>query len=93
MELRVWRKSQGLRLQQVAPIFGVSIATVSLLERGQTNVSQETIARIEGATGGSVLGADLDAAWRAENSETFSHHRAAGRSAMAAFRKTAKKPR
>lgn len=93
MDLRAWRKSQKLRLKHLAPIFEVSIATLSLLERGTANVPRETIARIEGATGGRVTATDLHAKFKTANSAVYIFHRAAGRDAMAEFRKTATKTR
>lgn len=93
MELRAWRLSEGMKLSELAPILGLSITTLSDLERGQANVSRETVARIEGATAGQVTAADHHQAFRSNHRTIYSEHRAAGRSAMAEYRRAAKKPR
>lgn len=94
MNLRVWRKSQGMTLQQAAPILGLPVSSLSDLECGKSNFSRETIARIDGATAGKVTATDLNAPFLALNDGKFyDEHRAAGRAAMALYRKTAKKPR
>lgn len=93
MDLRAWRKKNKLGLKDLAPILGVSIGTVSMIERGAVTVSRETTARILGATNGRVGVADLFRTYAAHFQNDFLTHRAAGRGAMAAFRKTATKPR
>lgn len=94
MDLRAWRKSKKLTLQQVAPLVGLPVSSLSDLERGATpNVSQGTLSRILGVTACAVTAADLYSTWVRSNPVIHSEHRAAGRSAMQAFRTAAKKPR
>lgn len=94
MDLRAWRKSKKLTLQQVAPLLGLPVSSLSDLERGAVpNVSQKTLAQIWGMTAGAVTAADLFSTWTMSNPVIHSEHRAAGRSAMQAFRTAAKKPR
>lgn len=86
MLLRDWRKSKNLTLQRAAPIFLLPVSTLSEIERGEANVSQQTIARIDAVTKGCVTAADHAAAWRRRFPSLFHEIRAAGRSAAASLK-------
>jgi len=56
-------------------------------ERGRTYPKPETIAQIEGATGGLVTAADHYAAWRSSHLQTFKRMAALGRHASKSHEK------
>jgi transcriptional regulator with XRE-family HTH domain len=91
MMLRDWRTANGLTLEKAAAAFGISISKLCDIERGRAIVSRETIARIEGATAGSVGVEDHYAVWRKENPEQFAALRATGRHAVKAILRAAKR--
>jgi transcriptional regulator with XRE-family HTH domain len=86
MELRAWRIAQDMTLKDAAAIFGMPFSSLSELERGNANVSRETIVRIAAATGQAVTAADHQATWEKANIQSCRVLRAAGRDAMKAYR-------
>lgn len=96
MDLRSWRKAQNppLPLTEAAELFGLSSAsTLSAIERGESRPFPQTEARIEAVTEGAVMANDHAAAWRAAHPEITNAEMTAGRAAIKAHQRAAKKKR
>jgi len=89
MDLRLWRKSHKLTLEQLSEKLGIALTTLSDLERGvMPTISHELVARIHALTGGEVPFSDLHLAWAVENPSAAAQATAAGK----AYRRTIHKP-
>lgn len=79
----------GLNLAEGAAYLGLkSKGILSDIERGNVYPSPESVARIQGATRGTITAADHMVAWRRAHPTKFAEFLAAGRSAAKAFPKT-----
>ena len=59
MQLREWRKSNGLTLEQLAERVDVSITQLSRIEKGKSSPSVAAADRIAAVTGGAISAAEL----------------------------------
>lgn len=85
MQLREWRKREGLKLSDGAEIFDTSIGGLSQLERGHVFPHAVLISRIEGATAGEVTASDHFEAWGARSATEHANLKAQGRARWQAY--------
>lgn len=92
MRLRDWRKDRGLTLQQVAPVIGMPVSSLSDLEKGKTTgLTWEAATKVEAITKGEVGLADLFDDWRKSPANSDLYHSLRGQMKEAAKGLRAKK--
>ena len=65
MRLSDWRKSKGLKQEDISDQIDVTVSQYSKIERGETFTSPAVAEKIQALTNGEVTATDLLAAWSA----------------------------